>query len=104
MTIFDYLCAYIRKQFTLPIADITVHHHLQDDIGLNAIELTEVIVYLELLYKVTLPDELLTPSLTAGQLCTLIGQRATIKQSELTFLGYLQESITTNHWQSKAAG
>ena len=88
MTVFAHLCAYLRKQFTLPVADIVIHHRLHQDLGLSAIELTEVIVYLELLYEVNLPDEQLSLSLTAGQLCALISQWADKERSALTFLLY----------------
>lgn len=88
MAIFAHLSRYVNQQFTLPVSAIKSYHRLQTDLGLNDIEATEVIVFMELLYGLTLPDEVLTPSLTAAQLCTLIEQYTEKEQPDSTFLVY----------------
>jgi len=88
MTTFTHLCRYIDQQFTLLEPDIKPYHRLQTDLGLNAMEVTEVVVFLELLYGVTLPDETLTPSLSVTQLCSLIEQYRESQQPDSAFLVY----------------
>jgi acyl carrier protein len=88
MTTFTHLCRYINQQFTLPISGIKSVHRLQKDLGLNDIEVTEVVVFMELLYGLTLPDEALTPSLSVIQLCTLIEQHMDKEQADSAFLVY----------------
>ncbi len=88
MTPFIHLCRYINQQFTLPISGIELYHRLHKDLGLNDSEVTEVIVFMELLYGLTLPDEALTPSLSVAQLCTLIEQYTNKEQPDSAFLVY----------------
>ncbi|WP_461117030.1 acyl carrier protein [Spirosoma jeollabukense] len=88
MITFTHLCRYIDQQFTLPTPDIKPDHRLQTDLGLNAMEVTEVVVFLELLYGVTLPDETLTPSLSVTQLCSLIEHYRNSQQADSAFLVY----------------
>ncbi|GAB4044390.1 acyl carrier protein [Spirosoma litoris] len=88
MTTFTHICRYINQRFTLPISSIKSYHHLQTDLGLNDIEVTEVVVFLELLYGLTLPDEHLTPALSVKQLCTLIEQHKDYPQADSAFLIY----------------
>ncbi|MBN8826597.1 MULTISPECIES: hypothetical protein [unclassified Spirosoma] len=88
MTTFTHLCRYINQQFTLPVAGIKLSHRLQKDLRLNEIEVTEVVVFLELLFGLTLPDEALTTSLSVGQLCKLIEQHPAKEQGDSAFLIY----------------
>ncbi|MVM33681.1 hypothetical protein GO755_26820 [Spirosoma sp. HMF4905] len=88
MTTFTHLCRYINQQFTLPVSGIKSYHRLQTDLGLNDIEAIEVVVFMELLYGLTLPDETLTSSLSVAQLCKLIEQYAEKEQPDSTFLVY----------------
>ena len=65
------LCHYLRR-FTLLQPVITPSHQLRQDLGLSEYEYLETIVFLELQYQTTLPDDVLTPALTVGELSQLI--------------------------------
>ena len=81
MNAFTQLCRYINQQFTVPVSGIKSYHRLQTDLGLNEIELTEVVVFMELVYGLTLPDEVLTPALSVAQLCAFIEQNSPKEES-----------------------
>lgn len=69
------LCHYLRR-FTLLQPVITPDHQLRQDLGLNENEYLEAVVFLELQYQTSLPDEVLTPALTVGELSRLISRHA----------------------------
>ncbi len=70
------LCHYLSR-FTLLQPVITPNHRLGQDLGLSEYEYLEAIVFLELQYQTTLPDDVLTPALTVGELSRLIHSYAT---------------------------
>ena len=88
MTTFTQLCRYINHQFTLPVSGIKSYHRLQMDLGLNIIEVTEVVVFMELVYGLTLPDDVITPSLSVAQLCAFIEQYSVKVELEAAFQVY----------------
>lgn len=65
------LCHYLSR-FTLLQPVVTSDHQLRQDLGLSEYEYLEAIVFLELLYQATVPDDVLTPALTVGELSRLI--------------------------------
>ena len=88
MNTLTHLCRYINQQFTVPVSGIKPYHRLQIDLGLNDIELTEVVVFMELVYGLTLPDEVLTPALSVAQLCAFIEQNSLKEELESAFQVY----------------
>ncbi|WP_018619675.1 acyl carrier protein [Spirosoma luteum] len=71
-TVYTHLRYFLTRTFTLKSADIAPGEQLQRDLGLNEWEFLEVVVYLETLFGLTLPDDTLVPVLTVEQLCSLI--------------------------------
>lgn len=63
---------YVTRHYTVPDPAIQPDHEFRQDLGLNKWELFEILLYLEQLFNVNLPDEVLTRQLTVGQLSRLI--------------------------------
>lgn len=59
---------YLTRSFFLGARAIEGHHRLLRDFGLSVAEFLEVVAYLEARYNVDLPNELLHPAITVGQL------------------------------------
>jgi acyl carrier protein len=72
--VYTHLRHFLNRTFTLKSADIAPGEQLQRDLGLNEWEFMEVVAHLETLFGMTLPDEVLVPTLTVEHLCTLIAQ------------------------------
>ena len=75
-TVFLYLQQFLTRTFTLPCRSLNAYQQLRGTLALSEWEYTETIVELETHFNVVLLDEVLTPKLTVGQLCTLISQQA----------------------------
>lgn len=73
-TIYTHLRYFLTRTFTLKSVDIAPGEQLQRDLGLNEWEFLEVVVHLETLFGLTLPDDALVPTLTVEQLCSLIAR------------------------------
>lgn len=73
---FLYLQQFLTRTFTLPCRSLAACQQLRGTLALSEWEYTETIVELESHFNVVLLDEMLTPNLTVGQLCTLISQHA----------------------------
>ena len=71
-TVYTHLRYFLTRTFTLKSAEIAPGEQLQRDLGLNEWEFLEVVVYLETLFGLTLPDDTLVSVLTVEQLCSLI--------------------------------
>ncbi len=71
-TVYTHLRHFLTRTFTLNSTDIAPGEQLQRDLGLSEWEFLEVVVHLETLFGLTLPDDTLVPALTVDQLCSLI--------------------------------
>ena len=72
--VYTHLRHFLKRTFTLKSADIAPGEQLQRDLGLNEWEFMEVVAHLETLFDLTLPDDVLVPTLTVERLCSLIAQ------------------------------
>ncbi len=72
--VYAHLRHFLNRTFTLKSADIAPDEQLQRDLGLNEWEFMEVVAHLETLFDLTLPDDVLVPTLTVEHLCSLIAQ------------------------------
>jgi acyl carrier protein len=70
--VYTQLRYFLNRTFTLKSANIAPGEQLQRDLGLSEWEFLEVVVHLETLFGLTLPDDTLVPALTVEQLCSLI--------------------------------
>lgn len=68
----QHLILFLARTFALNRNRISVVDQLRRDLGLNEQEITEAIVHLETTFGVTLPDRVLPPESTVGQLSRLI--------------------------------
>jgi hypothetical protein len=73
---FLYLQQFLTRTFTLPGRSFEAYQQLRGTLELSEWEYRETIVEMEAHFNVVLLDEVLTPKLTVGELCTLISQQA----------------------------
>ncbi|NID13614.1 acyl carrier protein [Fibrivirga algicola] len=77
-TIEAQICHYVTKRYTVLPLTIQPDHRFQQDLGLSEWEFLDVLVHIEHLFGVSLPDELLIAPLTINGLSRLIDRYALI--------------------------
>jgi acyl carrier protein len=65
---------YLTRAFFLNPAGITTNKTFEADFGLNFTEFFEVIAHLENHYQISLPDEVISPKISLGQLSSVVNR------------------------------
>ena len=76
---------YLTKYFFLNPKAITANKTFNRDLGLNGLELNEIIAYLETFYRISLPDDSISPKLSVGQLSLMVVQNVNNSSFETNF-------------------